>query len=232
MCILEFFWTVSCNSYNLICLSQLNLARTMSCSLYSVGSGSWVTDGISTTDNTTKVGNVTSVHCLSTHLTSFAVLVDVAGGLQVCAGCRNMAECSYSWLCFLVGYTRSGAQSLADCFIHWMCNFNNLPYYCCGVLYIARVRLRKATKIIYKYRYWCVYTCIRATGRRWFPDLEFMNSWYGLYRKKLFRAVHTFVHLNLAISLLLGYLTFMAGIESATRSIVSIEDMLTFTVSM
>ena len=30
------------------------------------------------------VGNVTSVQCLSTHLTSFAVLVDVAGGLQVC----------------------------------------------------------------------------------------------------------------------------------------------------
>ena len=170
MCILEFFWTVSCNSYNLICLSQLNLARTMSCSLYSVGSGSWVTDGISTTDNTTKVGNVTSVHCLSTHLTSFAVLVDVAGGLQVCAGCRNMAECSYSWLCFLVGYTRSGAQSLADCFIHWMCNFNNLPYYCCGVLYIARVRLRKATKIIYKYRYWCVYSYWQK-----------VVPWFGIY---------------------------------------------------
>ena len=60
----------------------------MSCSLHSVGSGSWVADGISTTDNMT-VGNVTSVYCQSTHLTSFAVLVDVAGGLQVCCGCHN-----------------------------------------------------------------------------------------------------------------------------------------------
>ena len=89
VCILEFFWTVSCNSYNLICISQLNLTRTLCYSLYSVGSGSWVTDGISITDNMT-VGNVTSVQCQSTHLTSFAVLVDVAGGLQVCAGCHNM----------------------------------------------------------------------------------------------------------------------------------------------
>ena len=55
----------------------------MSCCLHSVGSGSWVTDEITTTDNMT-VGNITSVQCQSTHLTSFAVLVDVAGGLQVC----------------------------------------------------------------------------------------------------------------------------------------------------
>ena len=29
VCVLEFFWTVSCNSYNLICVSQLNLTRTL-----------------------------------------------------------------------------------------------------------------------------------------------------------------------------------------------------------
>ena len=57
--------------------------------LHSVGSGSWVTDGIRTT-NSTMVGNVTSVQCQSTHLTSFAVLVDVAGGLQVCCECHNI----------------------------------------------------------------------------------------------------------------------------------------------
>ena len=57
--------------------------------LHRVGSGSWVTDGIRTT-NSTMVGNVTSVQCLSTHLTSFAVLVDVAGGLQVCIGCHSI----------------------------------------------------------------------------------------------------------------------------------------------
>ena len=42
-----------------------------------------------------------------------------------------------------------------------------------------------------------------------------------LYRKKLFHAVHMFVHLNLAISLLLGYLIFMFGIETATSNTVS-----------
>ena len=61
----------------------------MSCCLHSVGSGSWVTDGITTTDNMT-FGYITSVQCQSTHLTSFAVLVDVAGGLQVCSECHNV----------------------------------------------------------------------------------------------------------------------------------------------
>ena len=48
-----------------------------------------------------------------------------------------------------------------------------------------------------------------------------LHSFSFFYRKKLFNAVHMFVHLNLAISLLLGYLTFMAGIETATGSTVS-----------
>jgi len=48
-----------------------------------VGHGSWESDGISIGSNRTD-GNTTTVQCLSTHLTSFAVLVDVAGGLRVC----------------------------------------------------------------------------------------------------------------------------------------------------
>ena len=48
---------------------------------------------------------------------------------------------------------------------------------------------------------------------------------FFFYRKKLFNAVHMFVHLNLAISLLLGYLTFMFGIETATGSTVRIEKL-------
>ena len=39
-----------------------------------------------------------------------------------------------------------------------------------------------------------------------------------LCRKKLFSSVHNFVHLNLAISLLLGYVVFMFGIELGTGS--------------
>lgn len=71
----------------------------------SIGSGSWITDGITITSNLT-VGNVTSVQCHSTHLTSFAVLVDVAGGLQVCCECHNIwqklsvAVSSFMWEIF------------------------------------------------------------------------------------------------------------------------------------
>ena len=39
-----------------------------------------------------------------------------------------------------------------------------------------------------------------------------------LFRKKLFSAIHYFVHLNLAISLLLGYLVFVLGNELATTN--------------
>ena len=35
------------------------------------------------TNNSNQTDSVTTVRCSSTHLTSFAVLVDVAGGLQV-----------------------------------------------------------------------------------------------------------------------------------------------------
>ena len=52
----------------------------------SIGNGSWVTAGVTTNDVTTrntKTDSVTKVQCTSTHLTSFAVLVDVAGGLEV-----------------------------------------------------------------------------------------------------------------------------------------------------
>ena len=47
-----------------------------------MGSGGWSSDGIQVISAVTK-GNTTTVVCSSTHLTSFAVLVDVAGGLEV-----------------------------------------------------------------------------------------------------------------------------------------------------
>jgi hypothetical protein len=47
-----------------------------------IGSGGFAADGVKTDSNNTA-DNLTSVHCLSNHTTSFAVLVDVAGGLQV-----------------------------------------------------------------------------------------------------------------------------------------------------
>ena len=51
-------------------------------SLHRVGTGGWSSDGIQVISNVTR-GDVITVLCNSTHLTSFAVLVDVAGGLEV-----------------------------------------------------------------------------------------------------------------------------------------------------
>ena len=45
---------------------------------YSVGSGGWSTDNVTTVISSTYE-NKTTVKCSSTHLTSFAVLVNVAG---------------------------------------------------------------------------------------------------------------------------------------------------------
>ena len=50
-----------------------------------------------------------------------------------------------------------------------------------------------------------------------------------LYSKKLYEQVHYFIHLNLALALFLGYVTFAAGITTATENRVRIkilEDIL------
>ena len=52
-------------------------------SLCRVGNGSWVSEGLQVVSNTTGANSTISVACNSTHLTSFAVLVDVAGGHEV-----------------------------------------------------------------------------------------------------------------------------------------------------
>ena len=60
-------------------VSKSNVAKHCT---HSVGSGGWSSEGVRVISNITR-GNVTTVLCNSTHLTSFAVLVDVAGGLEV-----------------------------------------------------------------------------------------------------------------------------------------------------
>ena len=47
--------------------------------------------------------------------------------------------------------------------------------------------------------------------------LSTTNSYTHVYSKKLFSAVHNFVHLNLAIALFIGYLTFAVGVELAHK---------------
>ena len=49
-----------------------------------------------------------------------------------------------------------------------------------------------------------------------------MQSEMLILRRELFTKVHYFIHLNLSISLFLGYLTFIAGIEEATAYEVSV----------
>ena len=53
--------------------------------VYRIGNGSWATAGV-TTNYMRIAGNLTTVQCSSAHLTSFAVLVDVTGGLKVSYG--------------------------------------------------------------------------------------------------------------------------------------------------
>ena len=50
--------------------------------LDSGGSGGWVSEGLEVVSKKSGA-NLTTVECNSTHLTNFAVLVDVAGGLEV-----------------------------------------------------------------------------------------------------------------------------------------------------
>ena len=64
-----------------------------------VGSGGWSSEGIQVISSVTG-DNVTTVVFNSTHLTSFAVLVDVAGGLEV----YSSTSCCYfpeilRWYC-------------------------------------------------------------------------------------------------------------------------------------
>ena len=65
---------------------------------FSIGDGSWEISGV-TTNSLSTSGNYTTLQCSSTHLTSFAVLVDVAGGLEV----KNLPStkfqtCVKTWL--------------------------------------------------------------------------------------------------------------------------------------
>jgi hypothetical protein len=45
-----------------------------------------------------------------------------------------------------------------------------------------------------------------------------MHAVFPFYRKGMFTSVHYFVHLNLCIALLMGYIIFLAGIDSAVKN--------------
>ena len=51
--------------------------------IFSIGEGGWAFDGIEMTSMTENDDGQMVINCQSTHLTSFAVLVDVSGSLSV-----------------------------------------------------------------------------------------------------------------------------------------------------
>ena len=51
--------------------------------IFRLQNGSWSNAGV-VTSSISYANSTVSIGCTSTHLTSFAILVDVAGGLQVC----------------------------------------------------------------------------------------------------------------------------------------------------
>ena len=53
------------------------------CLCFSIGDGGWAFDGIEMTNMAENDDGQMVISCMSTHLTSFAVLVDVAGTLSV-----------------------------------------------------------------------------------------------------------------------------------------------------
>ncbi|XP_065912159.1 uncharacterized protein [Dysidea avara] len=111
--------------------------------------GGWSTEGV-----TVEESSNTHIKCLSTHLTSFAVLVDTAGVQQ------DISE------------TELKVLSLAT-------------YVGCSISVIC---------------------------------LLFTIFILLLFWKTLLKDMHNFVHLNLSVALLLGYTTFLAGIETATEN--------------
>ena len=63
--------------------------------------------------------------------------------------------------------------------------------------------------------YGIIYTIIRTQCILYTSYVLLLIS---VFRKELLTHVHHLIHLNLAISLFLGYATFVSGIENATSS--------------
>ena len=56
--------------------------KIMDMYVYRVGSGRWAYDGVKMVSRSTNSDGTVIVTCQSTHLTSFAVLVDVSGSVS------------------------------------------------------------------------------------------------------------------------------------------------------
>ena len=119
-------------------------------SQHSVGTGSWISVGIETTSIEIDV-NTTTVECESSHLTSFAVLVDVAGGHQVYY-INNHSKC-YKIVYSITGYFWRRTDCITDHLLHWLCHIGCLPHNCCSILFTGRVIFSVTSDIFSKSHY-------------------------------------------------------------------------------
>ena len=158
----------------------------------------WSTDGLRT-ESVTRDGNTVTVTCASFHLTSFAILVDV-GGAQV------MEKYTHTLLYYIF------VHKLPLSLISWKMRLWELshilawPYLLPAYYSLSSSSSHMGTSTLKSLYCPIVAVCC----------LCFLN-----HSKKLFSAVHNFVHLNLAISLFIGYLVFAVGIELASHDKVS-----------
>ena len=79
--------------------------------------GGWDSTGVTTT----SISNNT-ITCNSSHLTSFAVLVDVAGGHRVCKIEHSTVSLDY----FHSGIFGGRTESIVNSIIYWVWNINSL----------------------------------------------------------------------------------------------------------
>ena len=96
-----------------------------------VGSGGWSSEGVQVISNET-IGELTTVQCSSTHLASFAVLLDVSGGLEV--NYLTYAQLILVIIYSCVGCSKGGKAGIASGVLHWLHYIKHLSLNHCGLL--------------------------------------------------------------------------------------------------
>ena len=92
----------SCCVQNSVAVHQQLLCmviRTVNTLTQRVGNGAWSFEGLQRTDTD---GNNTMVQCSSTHLTSFAILVNVGGPMTHPITCSNFLDPYGVYICILL----------------------------------------------------------------------------------------------------------------------------------
>ena len=124
----------------------------------------------------------------------------------LCVGISSWCAC-YMWLCLsshtFTGYIINRDICTASSVIHWLCNIHLVSLAHSDLLFDVWVCLVPSLTFPYVYIRWNF-------------------QWFASCSKKLLSAVHNFVHLNLALSLLCAYIVFVSGVEPAVGNTVSL----------